>query len=248
MNKLWKESGVVLIWIAVYAAVSYFAIWLSEIIHIPNSITTVAYVALCSVIILILWKRKKLKYYGFNSLKELNAKNLLYYIPLIVVASVNIWSGIHINDSVPQILLITICMICVAFIEEVVFRAFLMKALMNKSSVLAIVVASLLFGVIHLLNVFMGADLVSTLLQVCYAMAFGFMCAAFFYKTDNIIPCIICHGVGNALDIFLPKDLSVTMQCVGCIAIVVLGVSYGVYLLTTKNKLLNLQNSTWETL
>lgn len=237
MSKLWKELCVALIWIVVYAIVSYIAIFLSETIQIPNSITAIAYVALCAVIVIILWKRKKLKYYGFNSLKVLNSKNLLYYIPLIIVSSVNLWSGIHINDSLPQFLLITICMVCVAFIEEVIFRSFLMKALMNKSSVLSIIVSSSLFGLIHFLNIFVGADLISTILQVCYAMAFGFMCTAFFYKTDNIIPCIICHGVGNALDIFLPEDLSITMQCVGCIAIIVFGVSYGIYLLTTKKPL-----------
>ena len=220
------------------------AIWLSEAIHIPNSITAIAYAVLCTVIILILWKRKKLKYYGFNSLKGLNAKNLLFYIPLIVVASVNIWAGVHINNSLYQCLLITISMVCVAFIEEVIFRAFLMKALMNKSAVLAIIVSSALFGIIHLSNIFMGADLVSTFLQVGYAMAFGFMCAAFFYKTDNIIPCIICHAVGNALDIFLPEDLSVTMQYIGCIAMIIIGLSYGIYLLTTKNSLRNIQNCT----
>ena len=115
-----------------------------------------------------------------------------------------------------------------------------MKALMNKSSMLAIIVSGSLFGIVHLLNVFTGADLVPTLLQVFYAMAFGFMCAAFFYKTANIIPCIICHAVGNAFDTFLPKDLSVTMQYVGCISIVILSSSYGVYLLTTKKKLRNL--------
>lgn len=239
-SKLVKELGAVLVWIVIYAIVSNIAISLSEAIHIPNSITAIAYVLLCTIIILILCKRSKLEYYGFNSLKELNAKNLLYYIPFVVVASVNIWSGIHINNSLSQILLITICMVCVAFIEEVIFRAFLMRALMNRSSLLAIIVSSSLFGIIHFLNIFVGADLVSTILQVCYAMAFGFMCATFFYKTDNIIPCIICHAVGNALDTFLPKDLSVTMQYAGCIAIVVFGSSYGIYLLTTKKKLRNL--------
>ena len=239
-SKLVKELGAVLVWIVTYAIVSNISIGLSEAINVPNSITAIAYVVLCTVIILVLCRRKKLKYYGFNSLKGLNAKNLLYFIPLIVVASVNIWSGIHINHSLSQIALITICMVCVAFIEEVIFRAFLMKALMNKSSALAIIVSSSVFGIIHFFNIFGGADLVPTVLQVCYAMAFGFMCAAFFYKTDNIIPCILCHGVGNALDTFLPPDLSITMQYAGCITIVILGSSYGVYLLTTKKKLRNL--------
>lgn len=239
-RKLAKELGEVSIWLVIYSLVSNISISISEAIHIPNSITSVAYILLCAAILFTLYKRKKLDYYGFNSLKELNAKNLLYYIPFIAVASVNLWTGIHINDTTLQIILITICMICVAFIEEVIFRAFLMKALKNKSSKLAIIVSGSLFGIIHLLNIFTGADLVSTLFQVSYAMAFGFMCAAFFYKTDNIIPCIICHAVGNALDIFLPTDISAAKQFVGCAAIIVFGSSYAVYLLTTKKKLRNI--------
>lgn len=239
-SKLIKELGIVFLWIVIYGLASNISIALSDFIHVPNSITAVAYIALCIVMIFMLYKRKKLKYYGFHSLKELDAKNLLYFIPFVIVASVNIWSGIHINHSMIQIILIAICMICVAFIEEVIFRAFLMKALMNISSVLAIIVSSSLFGIIHLMNILSGAELLATILQVFYAMAFGFMCAAFFYKTDNIIPCIICHGVGNALDVFLPEDLSVTMQCGGCIAIVFFGSLYGIYLLTTKKKLRNI--------
>lgn len=237
-SKLIKELAVVIIWIAVYAAVSNISIGLSEAVGVPNSITAIAYILLCSIMIFILHKRKKLGYYGFGSFKKLNAKNLLYYIPFIIAASVNLWAGIHIKDTTIQILLITICMICVAFIEEVIFRAFLMKALMNKSAALAVAVSSSLFGIIHLLNLFTGADIVSTVFQVFYAAAFGFMCAAFFYRTGSIIPCIICHAVGNALDIFLPKDMSVTMQYIGCTAIVLSGSFYGIYLLTTKKELI----------
>ena len=113
-SKLVKELGTFFVWIVIYAIASNVSISISEVIHIPNSITAIAYVVLCSVMMLIMYKRKKLKYYGFDSLKELNAKNLLYYTPFIIVASVNLWSGIHINDSLSQILLITICMVCVS--------------------------------------------------------------------------------------------------------------------------------------
>ena len=55
-----------------------------------------------------------------------------------------------------------------------------MKALMHENDKLAIFVSGSLFRIIHLLNIFTGNNVFSTLLQVFYAMSFGLMCAIFF--------------------------------------------------------------------
>lgn len=218
-------------WLFVYALVSNIFIPLSEAISVPNSLTAIAYLLLCGIVIFVLYKKGKLKYYGFRSLHSLNYRKLLFCIPMIIIASVNLWSGIHINDTWIQIILVSVCMLCVGFIEELLFRSFLVKALMNKSEALAIIVSGSIFGFIHLLNIFTGADLFSTLLQVLYAMSFGFMCAIFFCRTNNIIPCVLCHSIGNVFDTFLPAEQSLSMQYFGCGAIIIIAGFYSVYLL-----------------
>lgn len=233
-NNLKKDSTVFFISILIYALISTVSMSLSDMIKIPNSITAVCYVLFSVFLIIFLKRKNKLSYYGINSLKNLNVKNLLYFIPMIIIASVNLWTGININNSLSQIILITICMICVGFFEELIFRSFLMKAIMNKNEILSVVISGILFGVIHLLNIFTGADILSTIIQVFYATAFGLMCSVFFYKTNNIIPCIVCHSLSNVFDTFLPIDLSIKMQYLGCISIIIISNFYTIYLLKNK--------------
>ena len=197
-NKNFKSDLILfIICLIIYGLTSSISMMVSEMINFPNSIVAVSYVFLGIVLILFLKRKNKLSYYGLTSVKNLNYKNLLYFIPMIILVSINLWQGININDSVIQIILITICMICVGFFEEIIFRGFLMKAIMNKNKRIAIIISGVLFGVIHLLNIFIGNDILLTIIQVFYATSFGLMCAVFFYRTNCIIPCIICHSILN---------------------------------------------------
>ena len=47
-----------------------------------------------------------------------------------------------------------------------------------------------------------GADLIPTLLQICYAISIGYLFVIIFYKSKSLIPCIITHSLVNALSIF----------------------------------------------
>ena len=229
-NSFKKDIFRFILWLLVYALTSNICIPLSERINIPNSLTAIGYIILCAILLYSLHKKGKLEYYGFKSLKNLNHKKLLFYIPIALIVSVNLLAGIHINDTLLQIVLISICMLCVGFIEEVLFRSFLMKTLMHKNDKFAIFVSGSLFGIIHLLNIFTGNNVFSTLLQVFYAMSFGFMCAIFFYKTKNIIPCILCHSISNVFDTFLPSEHTIVMQCIGCLLFILISGCYSIYL------------------
>ncbi len=183
-NKFKKEMIFSITWIIIYFLLVIFANILSNIIiKIPNSINALVEIIFPIVVIIFLKKKKLLSYYGINSLKKLNYKNLLFCIPMIIIALVNLGFGIYINYSWQQILLISVAMLGVGFSEEILFRSFLIKAMMNKNSRAAILLPSILFGIIHITNLFGGADIVMTILQIIYATAFALMCSIFFYKT-----------------------------------------------------------------
>ncbi len=222
-------------WMVVYIVIFNCSALISDLIGIPNLLTVIVGFLMCFILVFVLYKRKKLAYYGLNTIKSLNHFRLLLYIPMLIIASVNLWQGIHINDNATQIILITLSMICVGVLEELIFRSFLMKALLHKGPKLAIATSTLIFGVFHALNLIFGAPLVPTLLQVVYSMSFAFMCCAFFYKTNNIIPCIICHALGNIFDIFLPQNTTLTFQYIGCAVMTIIAIGYGIYLLVAKN-------------
>ena len=90
----------------------------------------------------------------------------------------------------------------IGFIEEVIFRGFLFKMMSKDNVKLAIVVSSITFGIGHIVNLFNGADLVPTLMQIGYATAIGYLFVVIFHKSKSLVPCIIAHSLNNALSIF----------------------------------------------
>lgn len=233
-----KELIFFAIWTVIYFALVILANVLSNfVIKIPNSINAFVEILFPIVVITYLKKKSLLSYYGINSLKNLRYKNLLFCVPMIIIAFLNLGFGIHINYSWEQLLFISIAMLGVGFSEEILFRSFLIKAVINKNTKAAIFIPSIVFGVIHLTNLFGGANLIQTVLQVIYATSFALMCSLFFIKTNNIIPCMICHSLVNITNSFMPNDLSIKYQCIGCIAFIIPSAFYALFLYKT-NKFL----------
>jgi hypothetical protein len=240
-NKFKKEMIFALIWIGTYFLLVILANILSNIvIKIPDSINALVELLFSVVVIAFLRKKKLLSYYGINTLKKLNFKNLLFCIPMIIISFANLLFGIHINYSWQQIILISIEMLGIGFSEEMLFRSFLIRAIQNKNQKVAILLPSIIFGVAHFANLFGGADVIGTLLQSIYATAFGVMCSIFFCKTNNIIPCMICHSVIDVTSTFLPNNLSLGYQYLYCIAFIVPSLFYALYLYKTKRTLIKI--------
>ena len=177
-------------------------------------------------IILFIVKNKLEEYYGLT--KFPNFKEFLYFIPLLILMSVNLWSGVHINNTPAEIILYILFMICVGFLEEIIFRGFLFKMMAKDNVNTAIIVSSLTFGIGHIINLFNGADLIPTLIQVCYAVAGGYLFVIIFQKGKSLWPCIIAHATINALSIFgIENEVS---TYIAPIFLILISVSYAVYL------------------
>lgn len=204
---------------------------------ISNKIVGIEYIIvvpfqiLFFILVLIFLKRKNLLlYYGISPINKLNHKKLLFYVPFIVISCSNLMNGITIDKVSSELFLTLIAMLFTGFFEELLFRSYLVRFLLGKSKILAIAIPSFLFGIVHLFNLSGGADIMHTLLQVCYASAFGFMCTAFFYKTDHIIPCMICHSLVDIIYVIAPSR-SDMCDIIFSILVIISGTSYGIYLM-----------------
>ena len=142
----------------------------------------------------------RVKYYGLVLVKD--SKKFLYFIPLLLIISVNLWNGININNSVVEIICHIISMINIGFIEEIIFRGFLFKMMEKDDLKSAIIVSSITFGIGHIINLFTGGEFLSTLMQVFYCISIGYLFVLIFHKSGSLIPCIMCHSIFNALSIF----------------------------------------------
>ncbi|MDD3339784.1 MAG: CPBP family intramembrane metalloprotease [Lachnospiraceae bacterium] len=124
-----------------------------------------------------------------------------------------------------------LAMLCIGFIEEILFRGYLLRLLLRRSARLAILISSLTFALGHIVNLANGAEFVPTLLQFVYALAIGVMLSVFVVKTGHLLPCCLFHGVFNALAAF-SKEAGQTIgyQITVCAIISLLSAGYAVYL------------------
>lgn len=183
--------------IIVYIIVNSFCIQNFGIEHYRSAIINTMF----SIFLIVLIKMlKRTSYYGLTKVR--NLKDYLYFMPLLLIVSVNVWNGININNSTSEIIFYILTMINVGFIEEVIFRGFLFKMMEKDNVKSAIIVSSVTFGMGHIINLLNGAELLPTLMQICYAISIGYLFVIIFHKSKSIVPCIITHSLVNSLSIF----------------------------------------------
>ncbi|MBR6795928.1 MAG: CPBP family intramembrane metalloprotease [Clostridia bacterium] len=208
MNRLYKKSELwfSLLWIGIYVFGSGLTDELSRRLNAPKLVTLNFHAILSIFAILWMEKNGLLKKYGICT-PAVKASKFLYYLPLIFVASHGLWFGVSFEKPVAETLALFLSMVLVGFLEELIFRGFLFKAMSKDNLKLAVVVSSLSFGLGHLVNLINGSGMSVTdnLCQVLVAVAFGFMCVLIFHRGKSLVPCIAVHSAYNALGAFSAK-------------------------------------------
>ena len=196
-------------------------------------ITAICNILLSIAIIIFIIKNKLVSYYKLDKFPKL--KPFLYFIPLVILMSVNLWTGLNINNSISEIVFYMISMVCVGFLEEIIFRGFLFQMMSKDSIRQAILITSLTFGIGHILNLLNGAELIPTIIQIIYAVSTGYLFATILHKGKSLWPCIITHSVVNALSIFCIKN-QISMY-IAPIILTIVPILYTIYInKTVKDK------------
>lgn len=178
------------------------------------------------ILIVLIIALKRVSYYGLT--KVTNAKKYLYFVPLLLIGTVNLWNGISILNTPDEIIFHIATMLNVGFIEEIIFRGFLFKMMAKDNVKSAMIVSSLTFGIGHIVNLLNGAEVVPTLLQLCYAMAIGYLFVTIFYKSKSLVPCILAHALINSLSIFNGENNQ--LLYIGSAFLVVVSLTYAAYI------------------
>lgn len=234
MQKLYQKSEIwfAVIWIFVYVAGASAADSLSIGIGIEKAVTLPFLAALCAIA--LIWMGKYDLYRRFGLCRpQMSTRRLLYYVPLLLMASCNLWFGINGTPFSPETWLYIGSMVCVGFLEELIFRGFLFKAMSKDSLKAAVIVSSVTFGIGHIINLFngSGAQLVSNFCQVAGATAIGFLFVILFLKSGSLLPCIITHSAINALSaVENQQSLSTMREILVAGALIAISVLYAWYL------------------
>ena len=136
--------------------------------------------------------------------------------------------------SFPETVLFIVSMCCVGFLEEVIFRGLLFRAMEKNDLKTAIIVSALTFGLGHIVNLFNGSgrDLRASIVQIIFAVMVGLVLVLIFYYGGSLISCILFHAANNALGAFSAEgnmDPRLELGLNLAVIIVVLG-GYALYL------------------
>ena len=158
MKKLYEKSelGFALVWIGIYCVGMSIFDEISRSIGVESSATAVFGVA--ASLFLYFWLKQQGKLERFGLCKPtVPAKAFLFYIPLIVITLQNVWGGVAMHYDAVGTVCFIVKMLCVGFLEELIFRGFLFKAMSRDSIKWAVVVSSVTFGLGHIINLLNGS-------------------------------------------------------------------------------------------
>lgn len=225
MKKIFEkhETLFCILLIVLYVVINSYCI---QNFGVTNYKSMLINIAFSLFLIILIIKLKRVEYYGLTKVKE--PKKYLYFVPLVVISTVNIWNGFNINNSVKEIIFNIITMINIGFIEEIIFRGFLFKMMEKEKTKKAIIVSAITFGIGHIVNLLNGADVIPTIIQICYAISLGYLFVIIFYKSKSLVPCIITHAVINSLAIFNVEN-TISLY-ISSLILTVIPLGYAIYI------------------
>lgn len=127
--------------------------------------------------------------------------------------------------GIPDIIVYIIFVLAIGLSEELFFRGVLpdiirgneigSEDVSKKRAILAAVVSSLLFGFVHIVNIFVGQGVYDTIGQMIYASCVGFIFYAVYNKHKNLYGLIVLHAIVDFAGLArggLIKGASIAMQ------------------------------------
>ena len=127
-------------------------------------------------------------------------RRYLYFLPMFFLATGNLWSGFGLEYRGVAEVCAALSMMLIGYVEEVLFRGFLFKALLKKDGPTpAILISAVTFGLGHIVNMLAGQANLETAMQIVFAIAWGMIFTLAFYKSGSLWPCIVAHAL---VDVF----------------------------------------------
>lgn len=202
MKKLYEKNELTfaLGWIAIYVTGTSLAEMLSEIVGVYKLVPAAFHIVLTACLFLWVMRNGLAEKYGLF-LPRYRLLQAWFFIPLMLVCAYKIVFSPALRFSAAESILFVISMLCVGFLEEIIFRGFLFRAIAKENLTRAVIISSVTFGIGHIVNLLTGQNLLDTIGQIIFAVFAGFALVVLFHKGKSLVPCIVFHGVFNALSV-----------------------------------------------
>ena len=150
-----------------------------------------------------------LGYKVLNPIRKPFFRSLLFCLPAFCVVINNLpiyplaTGMVSVTDPWWRVLVLAIECFMVGLLEETCFRGMVLLGFLRKrrgtvlGRFISIILSSAVFGVVHLINIFLGASPTAVLMQIGYSFLIGAMCSVVLMKTANIWLCVLLHAIFN---------------------------------------------------
>ena len=210
MKKLYNKSEVTfsIVWIALYVIVMNIALqFCGGFDDLAGKTVQQMLIPVICIIALALAATLWIIHNGFSEKYGLctfkgNIQSFLWFLPLAIMSCTNLKNGVAFSAPALVSLLMAVNLAVGGYVEEIIFRGFLFRAMAKDNLRSAIIVSSVTFGVGHIVNLFNTADTVGVLLQICYAIIIGFLYTIIVWKGGSLWPCIASHIFVNGSSVF----------------------------------------------
>lgn len=182
-----------------------------ELDTLDTYLAIIGFLAASVIIGLIIMKKSGsgLDAYGVCRGKAGTGKKVVWYLPifLIEILPVAVY-GFQELDSVVTTAILLLYTLAVGINEEIYFRGIALKVLKIKGKKKAVIGASVIFGVFHVVNLLNGKNILYIILQVVFAFLVGLVLAEIVCITGSLIGVIawhtthdfIAYSTGDVLD------------------------------------------------
>ena len=214
MKKLYEKSqlGFALMWIGLYVVVMNIALQFCGGFDsladktVPQLLVPVICIFALAVTATVWIIHSGLSaQFGLCKAKK-HPKFFLWFVPLALMSCINLKNGLSLPAPLEICILMAVNLAIGGYVEEIIFRGFLFRAMEKDNLTSAIVVSAVTFGAGHIVNLANTADVIGVLLQVCYAIVIGFLYTVIVYKGGSLLPCIASHVFVNFTSVFAPAD------------------------------------------
>ena len=193
------------------------------------------------IAIYIIKKEKLIKAFSY----KITPKTLLIGFVFYIYIGMNIEMVSLVDVSLINIVLMIIDALFVGIFEELLFRGLLLLLFLREykegGKYYPVIVSSMIFGIVHLLNLFTNPDEIEVFIQVVYAFMIAVFFSGVFIRTRyNILYVIILHAlydIAAGFGDFKLKSATKNAEITGFISIIIMFMPlflYGLFLIRKK--------------
>lgn len=204
MKKLYERKAVLhsLVWLGLYLVLNTITDNIASAMNIDFNVVTAIPNLMLTVI--CFWYLKKTgisEDIGLLTKPSEKSSVMLYYIPLLALPFLNLFYGINTSLSPTKVILLLIMYTSVGFMEEIIFRGLMFKALVKKwNRYIVVAFISFTFAIGHIASMAaIGQSGADTVLQIANSLVVGFMFMVVILASGNLTICIIAHILYNFL-------------------------------------------------